>query len=238
MGATVSTAIALVVVEEVFPAASVAVIVISSAPSPIAVTSAAVNSYVHAPLASAVRLFVNPPNVNDTDESASAVPDNVEVCSALLITLSAVASAIVGALGATVSTAMALVVVEEVFPAASVAVIVISSAPSPIAVTSAAVNSYVHAPLASAVRLFVNPPNVNDTDESASAVPDNVEVCSALLITLSAVASAIVGAVGATVSTERTKDVVSETLPKLSVVDKVNVSAPSPIAVMSEVVNV
>ena len=141
-------------------------------------------------------------------------------------------------MGATVSTAMALVVVVEVFPTASVAVIVISSAPSPIAVTSAAVNSYVHAPLASAVRLFVNPPNDNDMDEPASAVPDNVEVCSALLITLSAVASAIVGAVGATVSTERTKDVVSETLPKLSVVDKVNVSSPSPIAVMSEVVSV
>ena len=88
------------------------------------------------------------------------------------------------------------------------------------------------------MRLFINPPKDNDTDEPASAVPDNVEVCSALLITLSAVASAIVGAVGAIVSTERTKDVVSETLPKLSVVDKLNVSAPSPIAVMSEEVNV
>ena len=132
---------------------------------------------------------------------------------------------------------MALVVVVEVLPAASVAVIVISSAPSLIAVTSAAVKSYVHTPLASAVRLFVNPPKNNVTDEPASAVPDNVEVCSALLITLSAVALAIVGAVGATVSTERAKDVVSETLPKLSVVDKVNVSAPSPIWVMSEAVN-
>ena len=88
-----------------------------------------------------MRLFINPPKDNDTDEPASAVPDNVEVCSALLITLSAVASAIVGAVGATVSTAIALVVVVEVLPAASVAVIVISSAPSPIAVTSAAVKS-------------------------------------------------------------------------------------------------
>ena len=133
---------------------------------------------------------------------------------------------------------MALVVVVEVLPAASVAVIVIFSASSPIAVTSAAVNSYVHAPLASAVKAFVNPPSVKVIEAFASAVPDNVEVCSALLITLSAVASAIVGAVGAIVSTEKTKDVVSETLPKLSVVDKVNVSAPSPIAVMSEAVNV
>ena len=85
--------------------------------------------------------MVNPPKVKLTAALASAVPDKVVVCSAPLMTLSAVTSAIVGALGATVSTVIALVVVVDVLPAASVAVIVISSDPSPIAVTSAAVKS-------------------------------------------------------------------------------------------------
>ena len=85
---------------------------------------------------------------------------------------------------------------------------------------------------------MVNPPKVKLTAALASAVPDKVVVCSAPLMTLSAVTSAIVGALGATVSTVILKDVVSETLPKLSVLDNVNVSSPSPIAVTSEAVNV
>ena len=71
---------------------------------------------------------------------ASAVPEIVAVCSAALMRSSEATAAIIGALGAIVSTVILRAVAAETLPAASVAVADSGSAPWPMAVMSAGVS--------------------------------------------------------------------------------------------------
>ena len=78
--------------------------------------------------------------VSATAALGSAVPAIAADCSLPLMTLSPATSEITGAAGASVSTVMSRVPAAEVLPAASVAVTDSVSAPSPMAVMSAAVS--------------------------------------------------------------------------------------------------
>ena len=84
---------------------------------------------------------VLPPRVSATLAPASTVPVMATACSLALTTSSPATRPISGACGATVSTVIARVPSSDTLPAASVAVTRKVSAPSPIAVRSAAVSA-------------------------------------------------------------------------------------------------
>ena len=79
---------------------------------------------------------------------------------------------------------------------------------------------------------------VSATVACASAVPLIADVVSPALTMSSPATVAIVGAFGATVSTEMARDTAAETLPAASVARAVSVSAPCPMAEMSASVRV